>query len=237
MKNEHIVHAYDKDLGRLESLIAEMGGLAEHQLADAAEALAKRDVQLARRVIETDARIDALEKQVDDFTIRALALRQPMADDLRAIIVALKVAANLERIGDYAKNIAKRTLTLSTMDPVGNAAASVQRMSRQVQGMIQGVLDAYAQGDIAKADDVRLRDEEVDLMHTSLFRELLTYMLEDPHNITACTHLLFVAKNVERIGDHVTSIAEAVHFQVAGEMPAEERPKSDMTSTMGLEDD
>ena len=145
------------------------------------------------------------------------------------------MALNLERIGDYAKNVAKRTLILSTMDPVGNTAHSIQRMAIIVQGMIKNVLDAYATRDIYKADDVRLRDEDVDQMYTSLFRELLTYMMEDPANITVCTHLLFVAKNIERIGDHVTSIAEYVHFLVSGDMPKSERPKGDLSSQIIIE--
>lgn len=230
MEQDHIVSSFDDELGRLDSIIAEMGGLAERQLVNAVDALHRRDVELAQSVIEGDKRLDQLEEEIDDFAIRMLALRQPMADDLRAVVVALKMASNLERIGDYAKNVAKRTQTLSSMEPVGNATSSIQRMARQVQSMIKNVLDAYGTHDIAKADDVRLRDEEVDLMHTSLFRELLTHMLEDPRNITACTHLLFVAKNVERIGDHVTSIAENVHFLVSGNMPADERPKNDLSS-------
>src|SRR3989339_527241 len=208
MEHDHIVKSFDSDLSRLDAIIAEMGGLAERQLADAVEALVRRDIELAQKVIDGDKRIDELESTIDNLTIRVLALRQPMAEDLRVVIVALKMAANLERIGDYAKNVAKRTLILATMDPVGNATQSLQRMASQVQAMIKNVLDAYGAHDIDKADDVRLRDEEVDLMHTSLFRELLTYMMEDPRNITACTHLLLIAKNVERIGDHVTSIAE-----------------------------
>jgi phosphate transport system protein len=224
MEHDHIVKSFDDDLGRLDTIIAEMGGLAERQLADAIDALVKRDVELAQRVIDGDKKIDALESEIDEFTIRVLALRQPMAEDLRAVIVALKMAANLERIGDY-----------STMEPVAGAAQSVQRMAAQVQSMIKNVLDAYGARDMGKADDVRLRDEEVDLMHTSLFRELLTYMMEDQRNITACTHLMFVAKNVERIGDHVTSIAEYVHFLVAGDLPAGERPKSDLSSITVLD--
>lgn len=230
MEHDHIVKSFDNDLSHIDAIIAEMGGLAERQLADAVEALVRRDIELAQKVIDGDKRIDELESTIDNLTIRVLALRQPMAGDLRVVIVALKMAANLERIGDYAKNVAKRTLILATMDPVGNATQSVQRMASQVQAMIKNVLDAYGAHDIDKADDVRLRDEEVDLMHTSLFRELLTYMMEDPRNITACTHLLFIAKNVERIGDHVTSIAEYVHFLVAGDLPAQERPKGDLSS-------
>ena len=236
MENDHIVKSFDEDLGRVDSIIAEMGGLAERQLADAIEALVKRDAELAQKVIESDKRIDQLEAEIDDFTIRVLALRQPMAEDLRLVISALKMASNLERIGDYAKNVAKRTLILSTMDPVGNATQTLSRMASQVQGMIKNVLDAYGARDSEKAEDVRLRDEEVDLMHTSLFRELLTYMMEDPRNITACSHLLFVAKNVERIGDHATSIAEYVQFLVEGKMPTEERPKSDLSSQTVVEE-
>jgi phosphate transport system protein len=235
MEQDHIVKSFDEDLGQIDAIIAEMGGLAERQLADAVEALVRRDIELAQQVINGDKRIDELESTIDNLTIRVLALRQPMAEDLRMVIVALKMAANLERIGDYAKNVAKRTLILAAMDPVGNATQSVQRMAFQVQAMIKNVLDAYGARDIGKADDVRLRDEEVDLMHTSLFRELLTYMMEDPRNITACTHLLFIAKNVERIGDHVTSIAEYVHFLVAGDLPADERPKGDLSSQTMLE--
>ena len=235
MEQDHIVKSFDDDLGQIDAIIAEMGGLAERQLADAVEALVRRDIELAQQVINGDKRIDELESTIDNLTIRVLALRQPMAEDLRMVIVALKMAANLERIGDYAKNVAKRTLILAAMDPVGNATQSVQRMAFQVQAMIKNVLDAYGARDIGKADDVRLRDEEVDLMHTSLFRELLTYMMEDPRNITACTHLLFIAKNVERIGDHVTSIAEYVHFLVAGDLPADERPKGDLSSQTVLE--
>jgi len=235
MEHDHIVKSFDDDLGHIDAIIAEMGGLAERQLADAVTALCNRDAELAQRVIDGDKRLDALEGEIDNFTIRVLALRQPMAEDLRAVIVALKMAANLERIGDYAKNVAKRTLILATMEPVAGTAASVQRMAAEVQSMIKNVLDAYGTRDIAKADDVRLRDEDVDQMHTSLFRELLTYMMEDPHQITACSHLLFVAKNVERIGDHVTSIAEYVHFLVAGELPADERPKGDLSSQTVVE--
>lgn len=237
MDNDHIVKSFDDDLGRLDSIIAEMGGLVERQLSDVMTALLKRDVELAQKVIDDDKRVDELEAELDQHTITVLALRQPMADDLRAVIAVLKMSANLERIGDYAKNIAKRVQILSTMEPVGDTAQSIQRMTALVQEMIKNALDAYGTLDIEKADNVRLRDEDVDRIHTSLFRELLTYMMEDPHHITACTHLLFVSKNVERIGDHVTSIAEYVHFLVAGELPREERPKCDLSSQTTLEED
>ena len=230
MDQDHIMKVYDEELGRLDQLIAEMGGLAESQLADAVEAMLRRDGDLARKVAERDQRIDALEREVDALTMRVLALRQPMAEDLRSVIAALKTASNLERIGDYTRNIANRTLALTQLRPIGSAAHTIARMGALVQGMIKNVLDAYVGRDAELADDVRLRDEEVDQLHTSLFRELLTYMMEDPRHITTCTHLLFIAKNVERIGDHVTNIAEHVHLMVSGELPAPDRPKDDRSS-------
>lgn len=235
MDHEHIMKAYDEELSRLDQLIAEMGGLAESQLAEAIEALVRRDGERARKVADRDQRIDALEREVDALTMRMLALRQPMAADLRTVIAALKTASNLERIGDYTRNIAKRTLALTQLRPIGGAAQTIARMALLVQGMIKNVLDAYVGRDSALADDVRLRDQEVDQLHTSLFRELLTYMMEDPRHITTCTHLLFIAKNVERIGDHVTNIAEHVHLMVCGEMPDPDRPKGDRSSITVLD--
>jgi len=226
MPNEHIVKSFEDELKALDRLIAEMGGLAEMQLAAAVDAMARRDVDAAMEVKKGDKKIDALEQDVDEHAVRMLALRQPMADDLRVVIVALKTAAVIERIGDYAKNIAKRTKVLARCPQLG-AMKTVQRMTGLVQDMIRDVLDAYVTRDADKADDVRLRDEEVDALYTSLFRELLTYMMEDPRNITACTHMMFVTKNIERMGDHATNIAENVHFLVHGEMPEEARPKSD----------
>jgi len=230
MDSEHIVKAYDEDLLRLERLIAEMGGLAENQLADAVGALVRNDGELARKVAERDARIDALESEVDCLTMRVLALRQPMAEDLRTVIAALKTASDLERIGDYARNMANRTLVLVQTRQIGGTAHTIARMGALVQSMIKSVLDAYIARDAILANDVRLRDREVDQLHTSLFRELLTYMMEDPRHITTCTHLLFIAKNVERIGDHVTDIAEHVHMMVCGEAPEPGRPKGDRSS-------
>ncbi len=230
MNQEHIMRVYDEELSRLDQLIAEMGGLAESQLADAVEAMMRRDGELARKVADRDQRIDALEREVDALTMRVLALRQPMAEDLRAVIAALKTASNLERIGDYTRNIAKRTLALAQLRPIGSASHTIARMAVLVQGMIKNVLDAYVERDAALADDVRLRDKEVDQLHTSLFRELLTYMMEDPRHITTCTHLLFIAKNIERVGDHVTNIAEHVHLMVCGEPPDPDRPKGDRSS-------
>lgn len=235
METDHIVKSFDEELVKLDNMVAEMGGLAEMQLANAIDALLRRDVEQAARIVEGDLRIDAIENELHTFTIRLLALRQPMADDLRIIVAALKISSSLERVGDYAKNIAKRTFILAKGPPLGGTAQSIARMAALVQVMIKNVLDAYIQRDAAKASDVRARDQEVDQVYTSLFRELLTYMMEDPRNITVATHLLFVAKNVERIGDHVTGIAEQVHFMVMGELPGDLRPKGDNTSFAGVD--
>ena len=231
MSNDHIVSSFKADLGRLDNMIAEMGGLAESQLSRSIEALCKRDLEAAEQIIPADKKIDALEEEIYEFTVKLLALRQPVADDLRIIISAIKISSVIERIGDYAKNISKRTIVLKEGPSLTGALNTVSRMGDLVQIMIKQALDAYIERDAEKAGDVRARDREVDLLHTSLFRELLTYMMEDPRYITPCTHLLFVAKNIERIGDHTTGIAEQVHFMVHGEMPADERPKGDHSST------
>jgi len=228
-EHDHIVTSFDEDLNQLDNLLAEMGGLAEHQFADAIKALVSRDSELAEQVIVSDKRIDAIEESVDQHTISMLALRQPMADDLRVVITALRIASVIERIGDYSKNIAKRTVAITQTPPVG-PSRTISRMGNVVQGMIKTVLDAYLQRDAELAQDVRMRDEEVDALHTSLFRELLTYMMEDPRSISACAHLLFVAKNIERIGDHATNIAEHVYFLVHGSLPEDTRPKDDQSS-------
>ena len=230
MDSEHIVKSFDHDLMQIESMIARMGGMVETQIADATMALAQRNVTLGKKVIKLDKEIDALELEVDAAVVRILALRQPKAQDLRAVIVVLKLASNLERIGDYAKNICKRTSVLANLHPVGSSDSAIRRMGNLVQEMIKDVLDAYISRDIDTAGDVRIRDQEVDQMHNALFRELLTHMMEDPRNISPCMHLLFIAKNVERMGDHVTSIAEQVHFLVSGELPEDDRPKGDNTS-------
>jgi phosphate transport system protein len=228
MSSDHTVKAFDEQLRRLDHLIAEMGGLAETQLANAIEALIKRDSDKASRVVGVDLRLDELELEVDHHTVMLLALRQPMASDLREIIAALKTANILERIGDYAKNVAKRTGTLVEMPPVP-PSMTVGRLGRLAQEMVKDVLDAYLARDVDKANMVRERDKELDALYTSLFRELLTYMMEDARNITACTHLLFVAKNLERVGDHATNIAEITHFLVKGTVPTTQRPQDDET--------
>lgn len=225
----HIVQRYDEELKKLTTMIVQMGGLAESQLANAVEAVTKRDSELANTVIQSDAKIDALRHQVDDFAIELLARRQPMASDLRTIVSALRISSEIERIGDYAKNIAKRSIVLNQA-PLVRPVHATPRMALLVQAMIKDTLDAYVAGDVAKADAVWARDEEVDELYNSLFRELLTYMMEDPRSITSCTHLLFIAKNIERIGDHTTNIAELIHYAVKGEMITEERPKGDSTA-------
>ena len=226
MQHEHTVKSFDDELKQLDSMIAEMGGMAEANLAGTVDAMVRRDTESALVIKKADKKIDALEIEIDDHAVRILALRQPMADDLRAVIVALKTAAVIERIGDFAKNIAKRTQALSQCPDLG-AAKTIKRMAGMAQNMMTDVLDAYVTRDADKADEVRLRDEELDSLYTSLFRELLTYMMENPKNITASTHLMFAAKNIERIGDHATNIAENVHFLVHGQMPEEPRPKGD----------
>lgn len=229
MVSEHIVKAYDQELDQLNNTIARMGGLAEVQLANAIEAVVKRDAELGANTVEADERVDELEQEVQNQVVRLLALRQPMARDLRNIVAALKTSADLERIADYATNVAKRTRAL-ILSPVMPPLFGIPRMGALAQALIKDVLDAYAERDIEKAMRVWRRDEELDEMYAGLFRELLTYMMEDPRNITPCTHLLFIAKNIERIGDHATNIAETVHFLVEGGLFREHRPKGDTTS-------
>ena len=224
MSEEHTVRSYDEELGHLSNLIARMGGLAEAQLDMAVQSLVRRDSDLASKVIAADAKVDELEYEVHNFTVRLLALRQPVAHDLRMIVGALKISSDLERIADYAANVAKRALVLNQLPPV-KPTAGVPRLSRLVQETVKEVLDAYVEQDNDKAVKVWRQDEEVDDMYTSLFRELITYMMEDPRNITACIHLMFIAKNIERIGDHATNIAETIHFLVVGAPIREFRPK------------
>jgi phosphate transport system protein len=223
---QHTVKSYDEELAHLTNIIARMGGMAEAQFAAALEALARRDSDLAVRVIAGDAQVDELEREVQHFTVRLLALRQPVASDLRHIVAALKISSELERIADYAANVAKRGLVLNELPPVKPMSAVLQ-LAKLVQGILKDIMDATIERDVEKAIGVWHRDEEVDDMYTGLFRELLTYMMEDPRTITACTHLLFMAKNIERIGDHATNIAEVLHFHVVGTPLTGERPKGD----------
>lgn len=229
MASEHIARAYEEELRKLNNTIAEMGGLAESQLGSAIEAVAKRDTELAARVVEADTRVDQLEREIDNLAIRLLALRQPVARDLREIFAALKIASDLERIGDYASNVAKRSIALSQIAPVQPVYA-LPRMAQFAQLQIKDVLDAYVQRDADQAYSVWTRDTELDEMYSSLFRELLTYMMEDARSISACTHLLFMAKNIERIGDHATNIAENLYYLVNGTPLEQVRPKGDISS-------
>ena len=226
---DHIVKSFDEDLKRLNNVIAEMGGLAEAQLTRAVESLVRRNSELATQVVQDDKRIDTLETEVGQMTVRMLALRQPMAQDLREVVAAIKIASDIERIGDYAKNIAKRAIVLSTYAPM-KPVASIPRMSQLALQIIKDVLDAYIEKDAEGARAAWRRDEEVDEMYNSVFREMLTYMMEDPRNIGPCTHLLFIAKNIERIGDHATNVAEIVYYLVHGRGLDEERPKGDTTN-------
>jgi phosphate transport system protein len=225
MASEHTIKRFDEELERLNATINEMGGLTESQLARSLEAVRERDTSLAEQVISEDARVDALDDQVQQQTVQLLALRQPMAVDLRVVLSSIKIAAALERIADYAKNTAKRSIVLSQGTPPASAVAGIERLGRLVRSALKDVLDAFANDDVEKARDVWQRDEEIDQVYTGLFRELLTYMMEDPRNITACTHLLFMAKNIERAGDHVTNIAELISFRQTGHSFAETRPK------------
>jgi phosphate transport system protein len=232
---EHIVSAFEDELERLATKIAQMGGMAEEALALAIEALEKHDTALATRVIDGDAKIDQLEREVEEQAIVMIARRQPMALDLREIMVAIRVAAVLERAGDLAKNIAKRTFALDDESYPKTVIAGLTRMGRLVLRQLKDVLDAYTQRDAVKAMEVWNADREIDDMYNSLFRELLTYMMEDPRNIGICTHLLFGAKNLERIGDHATNIAENVYYLVHGKAIEEERPKGDLTSVTPID--
>jgi len=207
-----------------------MGGLVEAAILDSAKALKQRDEALADRVRDNDKAIDALEEEVTVEASRLIALRQPAATDLRMVLSVMKIAGNLERIGDYAKNIAKRTVILAQMQPVEGAAGALRRMAKEVEQMLTDGLDAYLHQNLALAEDVRARDHEVDQMYNALFREFLTFMMEDARNITACMHLHFIAKNIERMGDHVTSIAEQVIYLVTGALPEETRVKVDYTA-------
>jgi phosphate transport system protein len=227
----HTMKAFDADLEELSRMVAEMGGRAEQLIADSVTALAKRDVELAQRVIALDPSVDNLQREIEEKAILTIARRQPMAVDLRDIVGSLRVSNDLERIGDLAKNIAKRVVALEGEISFSQIVRGLEHMTRLVLGQLKQVLDSYARRDVAKALEVWRADEEIDGVNNSLFRELLTYMMEDPRNITYCTHLLFCAKNIERMGDHATNIAETVYYMVEGRPLADERPKGDSTST------
>jgi phosphate transport system protein len=226
---DHIVRSYDEQLRKLRDLVARMGGLAERQVHDATQALVRRDAALAAEVVARDGALDALEREIESFCIRILALRQPMAGDLRFIVAAMKVAHNLERIGDYARNGAKRSIVIAQQPQIGSLNGFL-RMSLLVQENLKLAIDALVNDDAAAAERVWAGDEPVDDIYNGIFREMLTHMMEDPRNITAATHLLFIAKNLERIGDHATNIAETVHYAVRGDSLPEDRPKADTSA-------
>jgi phosphate transport system protein len=232
---DHIVKAYDEELNHLAADVARMGGLAEAEVADALDTVTHRDMTLVQTVIERDLKLDALDSEIEKRTIRLIALRQPVAQDLRRTVAAMKIAQNLERIGDLAKNIAKRGAVLADSEPITPLTRSIERMGRLVAGRLKEVLDAYTTGDIDRAVAVWSSDDEVDEHYDSLFRELLTYMMGDPRTITAGAHLLFIAKNLERIGDHATNIAEIVHYEISGEELPTDRPKWDSLRQAGAE--
>ncbi|HWX49961.1 MAG TPA: phosphate signaling complex protein PhoU [Roseomonas sp.] len=228
-QSEHIVRSYEEQLKRLRELVARMGGLAERQVADAVNALIRRDVELASEVIGRDGEIDALEMEIENFCVRLLALRQPMASDLRLIVAAMKISTDIERIGDYARNAAKRAIVVSQQPQLGSLNG-FQWMARLVQENLKDAMDALVKEDPATAERVWGADAPVDDIYNGIFREMLTHMMEDPRNITAATHLLFIAKNLERIGDHATNIAETVHYALLGQNLPEDRPKSDASA-------
>ena len=225
--SEHIVRSYDADLQGLRQRIAEMGGIAEKMLVDSVSALARHDKPMAQTVIASDPRLDVLHREVEENAILTIARRQPLAVDLRETISAIRIAGDVERIGDLAKNIAKRALAIGDDFQPHKIVVGLRHMNDLVMGQLKDVLDAYARRDVEAALDVWRRDGDIDALYTSLFREHLTYMMEDPRNISFCAHLLFCAKNIERIGDHTTNIAETVHYLVTAETLAIDRPKND----------
>jgi phosphate transport system protein len=230
MQSDHTAKAFDDDLQEINRLISEMGGLAERQIADSVDALIRRDITLGTSVVVADAEIDKLQRVIEERAVLVIARRQPMAVDLREVVGALRVAIDLERIGDLSKNIGKRVAQLDSDFRPLKLIRGLEHMTELVQSQVKSVLDAYTARDLPAAMAVWKGDEEVDAICTSLFRELLTYMMEDPRNISFCIHLMFCAKNIERIGDHATNIAETVFYIIEGQQMLEKRPKGDMTN-------
>ena len=224
---DHTVRAFDRELELLGRKIAEMGGIGEKMLADAIDSLIRLDADLARATIAMDKRLDALQREVEETSVLVIARRQPVGIDLREIVAAMRISGDLERVGDLAKNIAKRAVTLSQEQRLPRAMIGLRHMGELAALQLKDVLDAYSQRDVERADAVWLRDQEIDALEDSVFRDLLTFMMEDPRNITICAQLLFCSKNVERVGDHATNIAETVHYILTGEMLPMERPKGE----------
>ena len=225
--NDHTLKFFGEELAQLKAEVARMGGLVEAEVADAVAAVADRDVARAQAVVARDQKIDALQRDIEKKAIRMISLRQPVAQDLRRTVGGMKMSLTLERTGDYAKNIAKRALVITESEPVTPLTGSIERMGDLVTTRLKDVLDALAARDVERAVAVWMQDHEVDEHYESIFRELLTYMMGDPRMITACAHLLFVAKNLERIGDHATNIAEILHYEVTGIELGDDRPKTD----------
>jgi phosphate transport system protein len=230
MQSDHTAKAFDEDLQELNRLLSEMGGLAERQIADSVDALIRRDITLGTNVVVADSAVDNLQRVIEERAVLIIARRQPMAVDLREVVGAMRVATDLERIGDLSKNIGKRVSQLDSDFHPLKLIRGLEHMTELVQSQIKSVLDAYSARDLPAAMNVWKGDEEVDAICTSLFRELLTYMMEDPRNISFCIHLMFCAKNIERIGDHATNIAETVFYIIEGQQMMEKRPKGDMTT-------
>jgi phosphate transport system protein len=232
---DHTVKSYDKDLDTLERRIAEMGGLAEKMVIDAMDALSNADTVLAGQIVATDARLDALQREIENLAVMTIARRQPVAVDLRELIGTIRIAGNLERVGDLAKNIAKRTIKIGAEARVPGAIVGLKHMNEVATELMKDVLDAYAQRDAERAHDVWERDVDLDALEDSVFRDLLTHMMEDPRNISFCAHLLFCSKNIERIGDHATNIAETVVYLVTGNTMPAERPRATQETDIGLQ--
>ncbi|TCD16498.1 phosphate signaling complex protein PhoU [Oricola cellulosilytica] len=229
VQSSHTVTAFEEDMKFLAHKIAEMGGLAERMVENAIRALIKSDLQLAQKTIADDAQLDEAQALLDEKVVLIIAQRQPMASDLREVFSTIRIAADLERVGDLAKNIAKRVVAISERGHSVNLARGIEHLGDLALAQMKEVLDAFGSRSVTRINMIRDRDDEIDAMYTSLFRELLTYMMEDPRNITTCTHLLFCAKNIERIGDHATNIAESVYYIVTGKHLAADRPKEDKT--------
>lgn len=232
MAEQHIARAFDRDLEAIQALVMKMGGMVETAILDAAQALETRNEDLAEQVRRNDKAIDALEVKINEEAARLIALRAPTASDLRMVLSVMKIASSLERVGDYAKNMAKRAQVLGHLGPIAGAGGSIRRMAKAVTEMLSDALDAYAGRHLDLAQDVRARDKDIDQMYNALFREFLTHMMEDPRNISACMHLHFIAKNTERMGDHATAIAEQVVYLITGELPDDPRPKAESVADL-----
>lgn len=231
---DHIVRSYDEELKYIMRRISEMGGQAERMVEQSVRALTRSDFSLAQSVVADDVLLDAAQRDLEERAILTIAKRQPMAQDLREIVGSIRIASDLERIGDLGKNIAKRVIAVHEFGQPVQLTRGIEHMAELALDQLKDVLDSYATRDTDRAEAVRARDEDIDAMYTSIFRELLTYMMEDPRNISACTHLLFSAKNIERIGDHATNIAETIYYIKTGQQIEDERPKGDRTPSMVL---